>query len=65
MCRPDEFQQHDEVRYTPRHSAAEGDTEDGIVTSLTREYVYVRFDGEITSKACRASDLSLLKRVVQ
>lgn len=62
MCSPDEFQQHDEVRYTPRHSAGEAECEVGVVTSLTREYVFVRFDGEITSKACYASDLVLLKR---
>lgn len=62
MCDPTEFKQRDEVRYTPRHSACEADTEDGIVTSLTREYVFVRFDGEITSKACRPGDLTLVRR---
>lgn len=63
MCRPEEFQQRDEVRHEPRHSASEGECEIGIVTSLTREHVYVRFDGDITSQACCARDLTLIKRV--
>lgn len=62
MCIPTEFRQRDEVRYLPRIDAGEGASEVGIVTSLTREYVFVRFDGEITSKACRPSDLTLIKR---
>lgn len=57
-----DFQKRDEVRYTPRHSATEGECEIGIVTSLTREYVFVRFDGQITSQACYARDLTLLSR---
>jgi len=59
---PTEFQQRDEVRYTPRHSATDSGSEIGIVTSLTPSYVFVRFDGEITSKACYPRDLTLLSR---
>lgn len=62
MSAPAAFQQRDEVRYTPRHSASEGDCEVGIVTSTSTEYVFVRFDGDITSKACYPRDLTLLKR---
>lgn len=56
------FQPFDVVRYTPRHSASEGDSELGTVTSLTSEYVFVRFDGDLHSKACRAADLKLMSR---
>lgn len=62
MCNPTDFQQRDEVLYTPRHTAGEADCENGIVTSLTREYVFVRFDGDLYSKACRPSDLKLVRR---
>lgn len=62
MCSPTDFQYRDEVRYTPRHSAIEGDTEVGLVTARTPEYVFVRFDGEITSKACYPRDLTLIRR---
>lgn len=65
MCAPTDFQYRDEVRYVPMHAYGDNhhtDCEVGIVTSLTRECVFVRFDGEITSKACYARDLTLLRR---
>jgi hypothetical protein len=32
----------------------------GQVTSLNQHYVFVRFDGEFNSKACRRADLRLV-----
>lgn len=62
MCNPSDFQRFDRVRYTPRHAATEGEAEDGVVTGNSESYVFVRFNGELQSKACRPGDLTLLKR---
>ena len=42
------------VRYRPPHG---GDPEDGIITSLSNHYVFVRYGSDVFSKATRRDDL--------
>ncbi len=39
------------------HQAAHGDIEEGTVVAWNEPYVFVRFRGDIHSKACRRQDL--------
>ena len=46
--------------YVPAHSngnLSHPAVERGIVTSVNAQYVFVRFGGDATSKACRPEDL--------
>ena len=46
--------------YVPTHAQGNlyhQDVEQGIVTRVTNQYVFVRFGGETTSKACSPRDL--------
>lgn len=44
------------VVYTPGH----GPREDGVITSVTDRFVFVRYAGDTTSKATAASDIEPL-----
>ncbi len=35
----------------------------GIVVGITKEWVYVLFDGEISAKACHITDLFIMEKV--
>ena len=46
--------------YVPRHANGNlqhPDVEQGIVTSVNNQWVFVRFGGDATPKACDARDL--------
>lgn len=54
----DEAREHldDGVVYLPPG----GRREDGVITSVNERYVFVRYDGDTTSKATHPTDLVLL-----
>ena len=59
-----EFKPGDHVRYIPNHAHGDKhhpDCEDGIVTSTTDLYVFVRYGRKVTSKATNADDLVKLR----
>lgn len=60
-----EFREGDQVRYLPHHAhgcPSHPDCERGTVTSITGEYVRVRFGGNEHSKSCLSYQLLLVRR---
>lgn len=57
---PRTFQEGDLVTYIPNHAgdnAGHGDCEQGLVTEVRGEYVFVRFEGYVSAQACRPQNL--------
>lgn len=57
---PSDFKPGDAVMYVPTHVHGDihhRDVERGIVTVVTTKHVFVRFGGELSSKACNANTL--------
>jgi hypothetical protein len=54
------FEKGDKVLYVPYHAGGETshpDVEKGVVTSIGRFFIFVKFEGEYLSKACKANQL--------
>lgn len=45
------------------YAPSSGRREDGVITDVTRMYVFVRYDGDRHSKATAPGQLTLLSRV--